>query len=67
MDDSNCCGKINSNPLKEGWLQLLLEKANNLNKKMDPTIPRIEHSNLEGEKCFVEEKQLLLGSTQFFI
>ena len=52
---------------KKGWLQLLLEKANNLNKKMDPTIPRIEHSNLEGEKCFVEEKQVLLGSTQFFI
>ena len=26
---------------KKGWLQLFLEKANNLNKKMGPTIPEI--------------------------
>ena len=38
---------------KKGWLQLLLEKANNLNKKMDPTITGIKHSNLQREKYFL--------------
>ena len=38
---------------KKGWLQLLLEKANNLNKKMEPAIPGIKHSNLQREKYFL--------------
>ena len=33
-------------------MQLLPEKANNINKKKEPTIPVIKHSNLQREKCF---------------
>ena len=48
MDDYNCCGKI---LWEKGWLQLLLDKANDVNKKMDQTIPGNKHSNLQREKC----------------
>ena len=46
-------------------MQLLHEKASNLNKKMDPTIPGIKHSNLQREKCFFLQEQLLLDQRSF--
>ena len=49
-DDCNCCGEINSKPLKDWRLQLFFEKTNTLNDKMDPTFPRIKHSNLQRVK-----------------
>ena len=50
---------------KKGWLQLFHEKANNLNKKIDWTIPGIKHSNLQREKCFFFQEQLLLDQRSF--
>ena len=55
MDDCNCCGKI---LWEKGWLQLL-DKANDLNKKMDQTIPGIKHSNLQREKCLFRNNYYL--------
>ena len=48
----NVVAKLTQILWKKGQLQLLLEKEINLNKKMDPTIPGIKHSNLQREKCF---------------
>ena len=41
MDDSSASvvAKLIQIRWKKGWLQLLLEKANNFNKKLDPTFP----------------------------
>ena len=58
--------KLVQNLSKKGWLQLLLKKTNTLNKKRDPIVPRIKHSNLERKKKLFKG-QLLLGSPQFFI
>ena len=55
MGDCNCAvAKLTKIFWKKGWLQVLLEKGNNLNKKMDPTISGIKHSNLQREKYFLE-------------
>ena len=45
---------------------MLHEKASNLNKKMDPTIPGIKHNNLQREKCFFSGTTTI-GSMLFFI
>ena len=61
----NVVAKLTQILWKKGQLQLLLEKEINLNKKMDPTIPGIKHSNLQREKCFFWEP-LLLNQRSFF-
>ena len=48
---------------KKGWLQLLLEKANNLNKKMDSAIPGIKLYNT----VTCKEKNVFLGTITSWI
>ena len=48
---------------KKGWLRLLLEKGNNLNKKMDPTITGIKFYNT----VTCKERNVFLGTTTTWI
>ena len=58
MDGCNCCGKINSNPLKDGMTATALYKSKQPKKK-DPTIPGIKHSNLQRKICFFRDNYYL--------
>ena len=51
--------KLTQNFWKKGWLQLLFAKTNTLNKKLDPTVPRIKQGNLQRKKCFFRNKYFL--------
>ena len=51
--------RLTQNLWKKRWLKLLLEKANTLNKKINPTVIGIKHGNLQREKCFLRNNYFL--------
>ena len=59
MNDWNFMMKLIQTLWKKGWLQLLLEKNNILNKKkIDPNVPGIKYSNLKRKNFFFRNNYL---------
>ena len=52
-------GKLSQTRWEKGWLQLLLEKSNNLNKKLDPVIPGFNTVTYKKEYTFVRNNYYL--------
>ena len=52
-------GKLTQTRWEKGWLELLLEKANNLNKKMDLAIPGFNTVTYKEEYAFIRNNYYL--------